>query len=144
MRALTVESYSHQHMVGREEATKILGSGRVDAASSGLECKLDSLLKKYEDDFHLRSPMFIARLMGPNDAEKTFRFIGGTVESRHWGYLFETKGKVTQHSKLPPGVNVQVPPGQSMPIVPGLPREYTIEIHEQRWYRNTAPEGVTV
>jgi hypothetical protein len=30
-----------------------------------------------------------------------------------------------------------------MPLIPGLSREFSIEIQEQRWYHNTKPEGVT-
>jgi hypothetical protein len=144
VRALTVESYSHLHMIGREEAVEILGSKQVLPASDDLETKLDALLKKYEENFQLRSPLFGTRLVGPNTSEFEFRFIGGVVESRHWGYVFETKGKITQFSKLPQGVNVQIPPGQPMPLVPGLPRELNLEISEERWHRNTEPEGVTL
>lgn len=144
VRALTVEAFSHQHMIGAEEAIEALGSGLVEKASEDLESKLDELLKRYEDDFHLRTPLFGPRFMGTSASEKDFRFIGGAIESRHWGYLFETKGKIIQHSKLPPGVNVQIQPGQPMPLVPGLPREYSLEVHEQRWHRNTQPEGVTI
>lgn len=88
--------------------------------------------------------MFGARLMGPQEQEKDFRFIGGVLESRHWGYVFETRGKLSQHSQLPKGVSIQVPPGQRMPLIPGLPRKIDVEIHEQRWHRNTKPEGVTI
>lgn len=75
--------------------------------------------------------------------EKDFRFIGGTVESKQWGYLFETIGKITQYSKLPPNINIQLPPGQLMPLIPGLPREFFIEINRQRWIHNKEPKGVT-
>lgn len=143
VKELTIGAYSHMHMIGEKEATEILGSECVEAASPKLESNLDDLLKKYVDDFNLRSPLFGARLMAPDMSEQDFRFIGGVLESRHWGYLFETKGKVTQHSKLPEGVGVQIPPGQKMPLIPGLPREFNIEIHEQRWHRNTQPEGIT-
>lgn len=142
--ALTVDTYSHLHMIGREEAVEILGSKQVLPASDDLETKLDALLKRYEEDFQLRSTLFGMRFIEPNISEKEFRFIGGVVESRHWGYVFETKGKITQFSKLSQGVNVQIPPGQPMPLVPGLPRELSLEISEQRWHRNTVREGVTL
>ena len=143
VRALTVETYSHQHIIGRVDAKKILKT-QVQMATRKLELALDKLLKKYVDDFGLRSPLFAARWMEPTEQEKEFRFIGGVLESRHWGYIFETTGKMMQQSKLPPNVNVQIPPGQPMPIVPGLPRDFSIEVHQQRWYRNTKPEGVTI
>ena len=144
VRALTVETYSHLHMIGREEAIEVLGCEQVLRATDGLEAKLDALLKRYEDDFELRSPLFGPRLMAPTEPAVDSSFVGGVVESRYWGYVFETKVKITQHSKLPPGVNVQIPPGQPMPLIPGLPREFSLEIHEQGWHRNPTSEGVTL
>lgn len=144
VRGLTVETYSHQHMIGRIEAIRILGEEHVETASGELESALDALLRKYEDDFGLRSPMFGARLMGPEKQEMDFRFVGGVLESKHWGYVFETKGKLSQHSQLPQGVSIQVPPGQRMPLVPGLPRKVNVEMHEQRWHRNIEKEGIDI
>jgi hypothetical protein len=144
IKKLTVEPYSHLHMFNRQEAAEILGAERIIFAEPELEKSLDDLLRQYEDDFQLRSPLFASRLMGPNDSQKSFTFVGGVVESRFWSYLFKTKGIITQTSELPPNVNVQLPPGQPMPLVPGLPRKYNVEVHEQKWYHNTRPEGVTL
>lgn len=143
VKKLTIETYSHLHMIGREEAKEILGAQIVRKAGVRLEARLDLLLRAYEDDFDLREPLFGSRFMGSKDTEREFRFIGGALESRHWGYLHETKGKMTQHSVLPKQVQVQLPPGQPMPLVPGLPKEIQVDIDEQRWHRNTKPEGVT-
>jgi hypothetical protein len=143
VKALTVDTYSHQHMIARAEAQEILGSSYVTAADENLEAEMDELLKRYADDFQIRNPLFAARFMQPTAAEQDFRFIGGVLESRQWGYVFETKGKIRQQSMLPPNVSVQIPPGQPMPLIPGLPREFSVDIHEQRWYHNTKPEGVT-
>lgn len=141
---LTVSSFSHLHMIGRAEAIEILGPNRVEKSSNNLEDAMDRLLKKYEDDFELRCPFSKDRLMTPQEREKEFRFIGGIVESRHWGYKSQTIGTAMQFSALPQGVNVQIPPGQAMPLIPGLPREVRIDVKEQRWHRNTEPEGVTI
>jgi hypothetical protein len=141
---LTIEPNSHLHMFSREEAQQMLGSGFVEFADEELESALDSLLRAYEDDFALRSVLYISRLMNPTAPSMDFRFISGIVESGDWGYLNETKGKIYQTSKLPPNVTVQLPPGQSMPLIPGLPRDFRIEIEEQRWTHNTSPKGVTI
>ena len=140
---LTVESYSHLHMFSRSEALEILSDDFIEFADEELEKLLDKLLHQYEDDFYLRSPLYISRLMDDNSLEKDFRFIGGVVESKSWGYVFETTGKISQSSKLQPNISVQIPPGQPMPLIPGLPREYRIEVKEQRWSKNSAPLGVT-
>ena len=141
---ITVAPYSHLHMFNREEATEILGKDHVVKADEPLETALDSLLRQYENDFHLRNPLFITRLMDETQATMEFRFAGGVVESIKWGYLFETKGKIFQFSKVPNNVTVQLPPGQAMPLIPGLPREYRIEVLEQKWHHNIKPEGITI
>lgn len=141
---LTVEPYSHLHMFNRKETAEILGHKRVINANEKLERCLDNLLRRYEDDFNLRNPLFIARLMGSTDTQKKVRFIGGVVESRSWGYVYVTEGTVTQFSEVPPNVSVQLPPDQPMPLVPGLPRKYHFEVLEQKWHHNIKPEGVTV
>jgi len=70
-------------------------------------------------------------------------FVGGAVESHTWSYLFRTRGRLHQFSALPPNVQVQIPVGQGMLLVPGLPREHRFEILSQAWEHNTMPQGVT-
>lgn len=76
--------------------------------------------------------------------ESEMRFVGAAVESLHRSYLFETKAKVGQNSKLPPTVQLQLPAGQRLPMIPGLPREYHIELVAQGWIHNKSPQGVTL
>ncbi|MBA7558800.1 hypothetical protein ES708_00409 [subsurface metagenome] len=141
VKKLTVEPYSHLHMINRHEAKDILGEN-ITFADEKLEIALDDLLKEYEDSFNLRNPLFFSRLL-EDDQQKDFRFIGGVVESDSRSYLFETKGRIYQHSELKPNINVQIPPGQPMPLIPGLPRKYIVDIKEQRWIHNIEPKGVT-
>lgn len=139
----TTEFYSHLHMISRHEALAILGDDQVEMADSDLAAALDDLLRAYEDDFHLRRP-FILPAFIVDDLEKDVRFIGGAVESFQWSYLFETRAKVRQFSKLPANVQVQVPVGQPMPLIPGLPREYQIDVLSEAWIHNKEPQGITV
>jgi hypothetical protein len=138
---LTVEPYSHVHMFNRNEAQEILGKDLVVFVDDELEQYIDELLREYEKDFSLREPLFLPSLM--QKPEEEVRFISGVIESKDRSYLFETKGKIFQFSKLPPNVNVQIPAGQPMPLVPGLPREYRFEVCTQRWHRNIKKEGIT-
>jgi len=139
---LTTKYYSHLHMIGRNEAIDLLGR-QVQKSSDDLELQLDKLLRQYEDDFALRKPFFASAFMEDN-LSKDLTFVGGVVESTVWGYKFQTKGKLSQFSDLPPNVQVQLPPGQQMPIVKGLPRKYLLDINFQGWVRNKKPEGVTL
>lgn len=141
--ALTTRFYSHLHMINRHEAREILGEAHVEFASEALGRVLDELLRTYEDDFQLRRPFFLNAHLG-NDREKDARFVGGAVESKSWAYLFEVQAKLRQHSALPANVQVQLPAGQPMPLIPGLPRKYEVEVTSQGWMHNTEPRGVTV
>jgi Serine dehydrogenase proteinase len=140
---LATRFYSHLHMINRHEALDILGSEQVKFASTELATALDELLRAYEDQFQLRRPFFLGEHMG-DEPEKTARFIGGAVESRRRSYLYETKAKITQNSKLPSNVQLQLPTGQRLPLIPGLPREYNLDLIAQGWIHNKEPKGVTL
>jgi hypothetical protein len=140
---LTTRYYSHLHMISREEARAILGPDHVEFANQDLSAKLDQLLRIYQTDFALRQPFILSRYMG-DEIEKEARLIGGCVESRTWGYLYETKLKIRQFPDLPANVHVQLQPGQILPLVAGAPRRYNWEVISRSWVHNKAPIGVTV
>ena len=140
---LTTGFYSHLHMINRHEAHDILGEGKVEFASEQLASLLDELLRQYEDDFALRNS-FILRAYLKDDPEKEARLIGAAVESEKWSYLYETSIIFRQHSAIPSNVQVQLPPGQAMPLIPGLPREFELDVTSQDWVHNKEPLGVTL
>ena len=140
--ALTSKFYSHLHMINRHEAKEILGK-RVAFAPQRLADAMDALLRAYEMKFQLRRTFFLKKFLAERP-EAEVRFIGGVLESRHWSYLYETKAVIRQRTKLPPNVQVQIPAGQALPLMAGLPRELEIDVLEQGWVRNEAPLGVTV
>jgi len=141
--ALASRFYSHLHMISRHEAKDILGPEHVVFAPENLAAALNEMLREYENEFVLRKQFFLGNFMG-DDIEKEARFIGGSVESASWSYLFETKLRISQYSRLPPNLQIQLPAGQRMPLVPGLPREYQVEVTAQGLIHNKAPQGVTV
>ena len=108
-------------MITREEAKEILGD-RIVFADGELTCALDKLLRGYEVHFFLRRAFHLAPFVG-DLPKKEARFIGGLVESSHWSYLHETQAVIHQSSVFPDNIQVQVPAGQPMPLVPGLPRK---------------------
>lgn len=129
-------------MINRHEAKDIL-SDQVVSADNKLADAMDLLLRAYEKDFQLRKPFILGGFMG-TDQEKPARFIGAAVESTKWSYLYATEVLISQTSKVPQGVQVQVAPGQRMPLIPGFERTYNVEITGQSWVHNTTPKGVTV
>jgi hypothetical protein len=141
--SLTREYYSHHHMINRHEAQKILGEDHIEIADKPLSAALDTLLRHYEDDFAMRRTFYFGRYMG-DDVEKSARFIGAVVESAKWSYLSSTELKLRQYLAPPAGIQIQIPPGATAPLVPGLPRQYEWQITDQTWQRNTAPKGITL
>lgn len=141
VRALTTQFFSHLHMINRHEAKEILGN-RVDFASSELSDALDNVLRAYEEQFALRRKFYLRDLLDEN-AEQPFRFVGALLESTVRSYLFETTGVVRQVAMPPANVQVQVPAGQPIPLVPGMPRDTQVEVKSQGWVHNKRPKGVT-
>ena len=141
VRALTTQFFSHLHMINRHEAKKILGE-RVDFASGELSDALDNVLRAYEEQFALRRKFYLRKLLD-EDAEQSFRFVGALLESTVRSYLFETTGVVRQVAMPPANVQIQVPAGQSIPLVPGMPRDTQVEVKSQGWVHNRQRIGVT-
>ena len=138
---LTSQFFSHLHMINRHEAKEILGD-RVEFASDELSDALDCILRAYEDQFALRQKFYLSSLLD-DDSEQPFRFAGALLESATRSYLFETAGVVRQAAKPPANVQIQVPVGQPIPLVPGMPRETQVEVKSQGWVHNKEPQGVT-
>jgi len=139
---LTTGFFSHTHMLDRHEAKTILGD-RVVFADDKLDGVMDEVLGCYKQSFRIWETFFWVEQLGDSLAE-TLNLVGGVVESRHWSYLNRTTIRMTQASQVPQGVNIQVPPGQPMPLIPGLPRARQSEVVSQGWARNARPTGVTV
>ena len=141
--SLTTGYYSHLHMINRNEAATILGSTQLVRSSRELDDVLDELMRGYEESFALGSPFYLAAEM-KDDQAKDLRFAGSVIESRCCAFIYETRANVRQHSQLPPNVQVQLPAGQQLPLIPGLPRHYNVDIKNQGWVKNERPEGVTL
>ncbi|GEM_PF-278697 len=191
--------YSHQHGINREEAARIIGDEKIEAASDELSTAMDRLLREYENNFELRKPFLVDRFLDsghdplfwdsvthlkqgqpraeveryalevakreshkmtkPNvlrkveeadqfvrtgTGEREARIIGGAIESRKWSYLFETKISMSRYSIIPPHIQVALTPGGAVPLVPGLPKDYSMTLHSMAWIRNRGPKGVSL
>jgi len=132
--SLTSDMCSHLHMINRHEAQEIFGKNKVIFAEKELSEALNVLLYKYEKEFKLRETFVLQVHMG-SDLEKEEDFLAGVVESDSWSYVYKTKVKITQSTKLPSNVQVQIPPGQPLPLIPGLPKHAQVDILSQGWTR---------
>lgn len=141
VKAFTQDFYSHMHMINRREAAEFLGE-RAVATTDELADALDDLLRQYKRAFKFAEPFFLAAHMG-DELSKQVRFVGGVLESNDRSYLYTTEAVITQRSALPQNVQIQVPSGQPLPLVPGLPREFDVQVTRQTWVHNQKPKGVT-
>ena len=141
VRALTQEFYSHMHMITRDEASKFLGE-RVVAMEEQLASQVDALLRQYQETFKFSEPFFLAAHMG-DESSKDVRFVGGVLESTERSYLFVTEAEITQRSEIPNNVNIQLSENQKLPLIPGLPRSFDIQVKRRAWVHNDQPQGVT-
>ena len=137
--AMTTRFFSHLHMVSRAEAKEIMGD-RVVYAPGKLSESLDKLLRAYEVHFCLRQDLFLSSFM-ENTPTKSARFIGGAIESNKWSYVLETQLQISQSSVFPNNIQIQLPVGQGLPLVPGLARQFHIEVASGGWVRNLEPKG---
>ena len=141
VKAFTQDFYSHMHMINRQEASEFLGDRVVDTTHE-LAIALDALLREYQGTFKFSERFFLAANMGDEQSQEV-RFVGGVLESTARSYLYATEAIITQRSALPDNVQVQVPPGQPLPLIPGVAREFDVQITRQSWVHNDEPQGVT-
>lgn len=139
--SLTTHFYSHLHMINRHEASEILGA-RVEFATADLAASMDRLLRAYEEQMNLRRCFVLSEFL-KDEFEKPARFLGAVLESTSRSYVYETTGVLRQRSRIPQNVQLNLPAGQPMPLIPGLPRDFEFQLTGQGWVNNPSPKGFT-
>ena len=129
--ALTEKFYSHAHAINRNEAKLLMGR-IVKDADNDEEKLMWGLFEDFADETKLREKFSIKEFMG-NDIEKDMTVDGAFIESEAMGHVFRTKVKILQRSALPPNVQIQMQPGQAVPLLPGYPTEQATQIISQGW-----------
>jgi hypothetical protein len=135
VKTLTEELYSHVHYINRREAADIIGKEIVKFCSDEEEKLLWALFNDYVQAMKLDERFNIKEYMG-NDPQKDVDLAGGFLDSGELSHVFMTKNKLTQRSKLPPNLQVQMQPGQILPLFPGFPVEIDIELLLEGWRIN--------
>lgn len=136
---LTEELFSHGHLIDRAEAVEILGEDMTIVPGAEEEEAIWSLYTAYEAFFELNETFNLREWLGDRD-EAALEVLGACIESTGLSSLFKGRSKVRKISNIPQGVQVQVPAGQQIPLVPGLPTMINIEATGEGWYANTAGE----
>jgi hypothetical protein len=130
------EFYSHVHAISRKEAIAVMGDW-VKIPTEEENSAIMSLFNSYVETLELRKKFSIPDYMG-DDTTKNLTVVGGFLESAGLQHVYLTKMKIVQRPVLPPNMQVQVPPGQSAPLVPWAPRAYDItSIQDVGWQINT-------
>lgn len=109
VKVLTKELYSHDYIIGRREAKKVIGLD-VTEATGKLEEQVWKCFKGYADELQLDAPYNPGIALGV-DSEKTIEMQGAFIESTDTGFAYRTRKLVR---RLIPG---QIP---GMPVAMGF------------------------
>ncbi len=133
---LTTSLYSHTHAINRKEAKEILGDDFVIFANDDEQKLLWQLYEEYEKALKLRETFCIDNLLISNKQEHNITVHGALIETKEKSCIFQSQCKIKLSSIVPSGVNVQIPAGQPMPLIPGLPVNMEIKVLSIGWKNN--------
>jgi len=132
---LTEELFSHSHLINRSEGLEIFGEDVITVPSEQEEEAIWELYEHYDDLFELKSTFNLKDWLG-NEEEKQLETVGAVIETAGMSHVFGAVSNVRKISQIPQGAQIQVPPGQRIPLIPGLPTRVNIEPMSQGWYSN--------
>ncbi|MEW6231628.1 MAG: hypothetical protein AB1566_04855, partial [Chloroflexota bacterium] len=133
--ALTEKLYSHTHAIGRQEAQQLIGADIVKFASEEEERLIWDLFEEYAAAMSLRQRFNIKEFMG-EQLQREITVNGAFLESANMSHIFQCTSVITQRSELPPNFQVQVQAGQPIPLIPGFPTQFNIELIREGWQPN--------
>lgn len=134
IKALTVEFYSHVHAISRSEAISLLGDW-VRKETKQEEPVIWELFNSYADTLEVRSRFNLPEYMG-DEQFRNLKVKGGLLESTDNSYTYTADLNIMQRPNLPSNVQVQVPPGQPLPLVPWVGRLYDYGVQRVGWQAN--------
>lgn len=132
---LTEKLYSHTHAIGRKEAQKLMGPDIVKFPSEEEERLMWDLFEEYARAMNLRQRFNIKEYMG-DALRREITVTGAFLESEGMSHVFQCTSAITQRSELPPNFQVQVQVGQPIPLMPGFPTQFGVELIEEVWKLN--------
>ncbi len=132
---LTEKLYSHTHAFGRREAQELFGAAIVKFASEEEESLMWNLFEEYAAVMNLRQRFNIKEYMG-EQVQREITVNGAFIESVDMSHIFQCASVITQRSELPPNFQVQVQMGQPIPLIPGFPTQFSVELIREGWQPN--------
>ncbi|GAI02427.1 unnamed protein product [marine sediment metagenome] len=136
---LTEKLYSHTHALGRREAQALLSSDLVKTPSDEESRLMWELFDQYAQVLNLRERFNIKEFMG-DQPQREIVVTGAFVESENMSRIFQCTSVIHQRSELPPNFQIQVQPGQPVPLLPGFPIRFDVELVSEGWKINE--EGI--
>lgn len=136
---LTEKLYSHTHALGRREAQALLSSDLVKVPSDEESRLMWELFDQYAQVLNLRERFNIKGFIG-NQTQKEIMVTGAFLESENMSRIFQCTSMIYQRSELPPNFQIQVQPGQPVPLLPGFPTGFNVELVSEGWKINE--EGI--
>ncbi len=133
---LTTTFYSHLHAISRDEAQELLGDW-IKTPNEAEGAALTALFDQYMTDLKLRERFNLPSEMA-DQPTISVHVLGGILENRESSHVYTTDISFGQRPNLPPGVQVQVPPGQALPMTQFVGRTYEWGIQRMGWQRNGA------
>jgi len=137
---LTKKLYSHTHALNRREAKEILGEDLVVEATEEEQELLWQLYEAYAQVLQLRETFCVDSLIASGQVQQKLTMNGAFIETEKRSLVFRSECLIGLSSRLPQGVQLQVPPGQPVPLIPGLPVNVDIKVLSIGWEENE--EGV--
>jgi len=134
--ALTTKFYSHVHAITRKEAIPLLGDW-VRSPTEEEEPLIWELFNSYAETLELRNRFNLPQVMG-DEPIHDLQVTGAFIESMELAHIYILELRVMQRPNFPPGVQVQIPPGQPLPLVPWVGRAYDFGIKAMGWRVNNA------
>jgi len=137
---LTKALYSHTHAFNRTEMKEILGTDIVVDAKEEEQELLWQLYEEYAQVLQLRHVFCADSLAVSDQSRQELGINGGFIETEGQSFVFHSQCQINLASKIPQGVQIQIPSGQPMPLIPGLPVNIDVKVLSIGWEINE--EGV--
>jgi len=134
IKALTEKFYSHLHAITRREAIPLLGNWvRPPTSEEGVA--IWNLFNSYAETINLKCKFNLPEFMG-DEQTRELKVIGAFIESKDISHIYTTELKVMQRPNLPANLQIQVPPGQPLPLAPWVGRTFDYGIKRIGWKLN--------
>lgn len=134
IKALTEKFYSHVHSISRREAITLMGDW-VRKPTAEEAVIMWNLFDAYANTLGLREKFQLPTFMG-DLPERDLNVVGGFIESTKKSHIFNANTKVIQRPDVPSNVQIQIPPGTAIPLVPGFARSYVFAVQQVGWIAN--------